>query len=219
MKEGCGVLGVSLVAIRMSILLIRHGETASNLARIVQLPETPLSARGVAQAERLAARIAALGIAAIRCSDHARALMTAEPVRRATAVPMTVDAGLRERNYGALRGRPYADVGDIFAPDLEPSGGESWAVFHARVGAMWPEVVAQARATPGNLAVITHGLVLYSLGLYHLRLPPGAEVPLRWGNTALTVVDPTAPFTVRLLNCTAHLDDGTANDGRGVSGL
>jgi broad specificity phosphatase PhoE len=47
----------------MPILLIRHGETDSNAARIVQTPDVPLSARGVAQAERLARRLAGAGVA------------------------------------------------------------------------------------------------------------------------------------------------------------
>ena len=33
----------------MSILLARHGETPSNAARVLQLPDTPLSERGLAQ--------------------------------------------------------------------------------------------------------------------------------------------------------------------------
>jgi len=203
----------------MSILLVRHGETASNAARIVQTADTPLSPHGIAQAERLARRLAQFGVVSILSSDHPRAVMTAEPVRLATGAPLTLDPGLRERNYGALRGRPYAEVGDIFAPDLEPPEGETWAVFHARVARVWPTVVAQATTTPGNLAVITHGLVLYSLALHQLRLPAGADVPMRWGNTAVTVVEPVAPFAVELLNCTAHLDVGTADDSGGVSGL
>ena len=34
----------------MTLLLIRHGETALNVARVLQPADTPLSARGVAQA-------------------------------------------------------------------------------------------------------------------------------------------------------------------------
>ena len=40
-----------------------------------------------------------------------------------------------------------------------------------------------------------------------LILPEGQEVPVRWENTALTVIDHPAPWRVRLLNCIAHLDD------------
>jgi len=34
----------------MAIFLIRHGETLGNASRTVQLPDNPLSPRGVAQA-------------------------------------------------------------------------------------------------------------------------------------------------------------------------
>src|SRR5512143_3431048 len=105
----------------MAILLIRHGETASNAARIVQTPDIPLSPRGLAQAERLAARVAPLGVARILSSDLARARMTAERLQAASAAPITLDAGLQERNYGDVRGRTYAELGvDILAPDYEP---------------------------------------------------------------------------------------------------
>ena len=38
----------------MNLLLIRHGETALNVPRVLQPADTPLSARGMAQAEALA---------------------------------------------------------------------------------------------------------------------------------------------------------------------
>jgi len=68
----------------MSILLVRHGETASNAARILQFPDVPLSDRGLAQAERVATRLAGLGAEGIVSSDYARAQMTAERVQAAT---------------------------------------------------------------------------------------------------------------------------------------
>jgi len=61
----------------MSILLIRHGETALNAARVVQPADTPLSERGAAQAAALARRLADFGIAAILSSDLPRAAQTA----------------------------------------------------------------------------------------------------------------------------------------------
>ena len=112
---------------------MRHGETASNAARILQTPDIPLSERGLAQAERLAERLAGLGVAAILTSDYARARMTAERVRAATGAPLEEWPELRERNFGALRGRAYAELGfDPFAPDYAPPEGESWPAFHAR---------------------------------------------------------------------------------------
>ena len=192
----------------MLIFLIRHGETPGNTRRIVQLPGIPLSPRGVAQAERLARRLEREGIARILSSDLARAAMTAEHLRQVTGAPVQFDPLLRERNFGDLRGTAYADLGfDMFAPGYAPPNGETWEVFHARVDRAWALVQETAAATSGHLAVVTHGLVCRSLASRHLILPAGQDVPERWENSALTVIEGPAPWRVRLLNCIAHLED------------
>ncbi|MGH7291972.1 MAG: histidine phosphatase family protein, partial [Myxococcota bacterium] len=198
----------------MSILLIRHGETASNAARIVQTPEIPLSPHGLGQARRLAARLAGMGVAAILSSDLARAAMTAEQVQAATEAPLSFDADLQERNYGDVRGQTYAALGvNILAPDYEPPGGETWVEFHARVDRAWATVVRLHAATPGNLAVVTHGLVCHAIAARHLHLPDGASAAGGWHNASLTVVEaglPSGRWTVEALNCITHLRDGEA---------
>ena len=192
----------------MAIFLIRHGETLGNASGTVQLPDNPLSPRGVAQAECLARRLQTEGIAAILSSNFSRAAATAEHLRRITGAPISYDPLLQERNFGDIRGTPYAELGfDMFAPDYAPPGGETWEVFHARVDRAWALVQEAAAAADGHLAVVTHGLVCRSLAARHLLLPEGQEVPVRWENTALTVVDHPAPWRVRLLNCIAHPDD------------
>ena len=192
----------------MSIFLIRHGETVGNASRTVQLPDSPLSPRGLAQAERLARRLTREGIARIVASDYARAASTAERLQQAAGVPLAFDPLLQERNFGDIRGTAYADLDfDMFAPDYAPPNGESWPVFHARVDQAWARLQQLVAATPGHLAVVTHGLVCRSLAARHLRLPAGAVVPERWENTSLTIVECPAPWRVRLLNCIAHLED------------
>src|SRR5438552_3210686 len=105
----------------MAIVLVRHGETAGNAQRVLQHPETPLSERGFAQARRVAQRLARTRITEIAASDYARALTTAELIRDACGVPLAIDPELRERNFGDLRGRAYAELGfDPFAPDYVP---------------------------------------------------------------------------------------------------
>src|SRR6266508_682090 len=191
----------------MSIFLIRHGETLGNASRTVQLPDNPLSPRGVAQAELLARRLEHEGIAAILSSDFARAAATAERLERMTGAPVHHDPLLQERNFGDIRGTPYAELGlDMFAPDYAPPNGETWPVFHARVDRAWARMQELAAATGGSLAVVTHGLVCRSLAARHLILADGEVVPERWENTSLTIVDWPAPWRVRLLNCVAHLE-------------
>jgi 2,3-bisphosphoglycerate-dependent phosphoglycerate mutase len=189
------------------IFLVRHGETIGNAARIVQLPDSPLSPRGLAQAERLAGRLAREGVARIVSSDLTRARTTAEVVHRATGAPLTFEPLLHERNFGDIRGTPYAALGfDMFEPDYAPPNGETWPVFHARVDRAWTRLQALAAATDEHLAVVTHGLVCRSLAARHLVLPDGATVPERWENTSVTIIDCPAPWRVRRLNCIAHLD-------------
>lgn len=192
----------------MAIFLIRHGETEGNASRIVQRPGIPLSPRGLAQAERLARRLASEGIARIVSSNLARAVTTAEALRSVTGAPLSFEPLLQERNFGDIRGTPYAELGfDMFAEDYAPPNGETWPVFDVRVDRAWARVQALAATAGGGLAVVTHGLVCRSLAARHLILPDGAAVPERWENTSLTIVDGPAPWRVRLLNCSAHLDD------------
>lgn len=195
----------------MAIFVARHGETELNAARIIQMPTTPLSERGRRQAERLGARLATAGIVRILSSDFVRAIETAEAIAATTRAPIEIDPLLRERDFGDIRGTPYNELGrDPFAPDYHPPNGESWAMFHDRVASAWELVARVAADTPGNLAVVTHGLVCRVLVDRHLALPVGSSVPELWGNTALTEIDAAAPWQVRTLACCAHL---VAEDG------
>jgi probable phosphoglycerate mutase len=202
------------------LLIVRHGETALNASRVVQPADTPLNDRGQAQALRLAARLADLGVAQVLCSDMPRARMTAEPLLRATRAAVQYTPLLHERNFGDLRGRPYAEIGrDIFAPDYVPPAGESWQAFDQRVARAWAQVRAMAAEVDGNLAVVTHGLVCRSIAGQFLTLAPGQAVPTAWGNTSVTVCESAPPHVVRVLNCVAHLDGGVGNDPAAPSGM
>jgi probable phosphoglycerate mutase len=192
---------------RAEIVLVRHGETHGNAARILQRPEIPLSDRGLAQAQRLATRLAKLPVGRILASDLTRARMTAECVAQATGAPLELDALLQERNFGDLRGTPYADCAENpFAPGYLPPGGESWEQLHQRADAAWERVVALARRTEGHLVVVTHGLVCHSLVSRRCELAAGIEAPTGFANTSVTLIAPEAPWRVSLANCIAHLD-------------
>lgn len=190
------------------ILLARHGETEANAARIVQFPDARLSAAGRQQAERLAMRVAECGIAHILCSDMTRALETAAPIAARSGVSVSVDPLLRERDFGDLRGTPYTELRiDPFALDYAPPNGETWADFHERVGQAWTRVSQLAERTTGSLLVVTHGLVCHALVERHLSLDAGMVVPERWHNTALSWIEPVAPWRVQRLHCIQHLHD------------
>jgi probable phosphoglycerate mutase len=204
----------------MSIILLRHGETALNAARVLQPADTPLSDRGIAQARAAARRLAELGVAGIVSSDLPRARMTAEPLEAATGLLASTTELLQERNFGELRGRGYDELGfDPMATEYAPPGGEDWDTFRERVARAFAHVVGLRALLSGNLAVVTHGLVIRAMLAEHARLSDASALPQRLGNTSITVLAPAAPHLVSLLNCVRHLDEPIADDRRALSGF
>jgi probable phosphoglycerate mutase len=152
-----------------SFLLLRHGETVWNRAGLLQgWQDSPLSDAGRAQATALAARLADERIDFLVASDLGRARETAAPIAARLALEPVLEAGLRERAYGALEGLTWAEIerthpaayARIVARDADyvVPGGESATQFRDRVvGAL----ARLARAHPGaSIAVVTHGGVL-----------------------------------------------------------
>lgn len=203
----------------MSIVLVRHGETALNAARVMQPADTPLSERGLAQARALARRLAATRVGAIVSSDLPRAWCTAQAVARAVGLSVQPSALLQERNFGALRGQPYDTLGfDPLVMAEAPPDGESAAAFDRRVLAAFDQMCGLHAATAGDLVVVTHGLLIRRLLAGPLRLDAEAQRDLHLGNTSVSIFDAASPFTLRLLNCTAHLDPAARDDERALSG-
>ena len=190
----------------MTILLVRHGETDGNAARILQHAGVPLNERGTRQAEQLAVRLQAHGFVHILCSDMARARMTATPLAARSGISIEESPLLRERNFGDLCGLPYATLAeDPFGPDFVPPNGEGWPAFHARVADAFAFIVDRRRSVQGALVVVTHGLVCRALAERHARVPDDVTVPKRFDNTSVTVLHGDAPHRIELINCTRHL--------------
>lgn len=190
----------------MTIVLLRHGETALNAARIVQPADTPLSERGLEQARRVAPRIAAMAPAALVSSDLPRAWQTALAVAAATGLPIEPLALLHERNFGDLRGRPHAELGfNLSQLEDAPANGESAVTFAERVARAWQAIVARRAQLSGPLIVVTHGLVVHAL--IHQLWPELAGAAAPPGNTSVTILEAEAPHQLLLAPCTKHLDD------------
>jgi probable phosphoglycerate mutase len=203
----------------MTILLIRHGETALNVARVLQPADTPLSDRGLAQAKALAARLASMDVRSIISSDLPRTVQTSQQISAATGAPIETTPLLQERNFGDWRGLPYDGVtGSRLAMNEAPPNGESIEQFEQRVARAFAHVVERRAAIGGNVAVVTHGLVLRALLASHVQVATGMQTADHFGNTSLTVIDAASPHLASLLNCTTHLDAASSDDVRALSG-
>jgi broad specificity phosphatase PhoE len=202
----------------LSIVLIRHGETELNATRVMQFPETPLGARGIAQAKAVGQRLATMKLTALVSSDMARAWMTAQAIAATTGLTIEPSQLLHERNFGDLRGRAYDTIGyDPMTSDLIP-GGESTAQFKQRVAQAFALIVKRRRQADGPIAIVSHGLVIREIMTSHLQIPASLTAPERLRNTSVTVFEADAPHRAHLLDCAQHLDAAIDDDGRSLSG-
>lgn len=201
----------------MTIFLIRHGETELNARRVLQRPETALSARGREQAGRLADHLAGAGITHILSSDLARAQETARALEATTGASFELEPLLQERNFGDLRGTPYVDLDeDPFQPGYHPPGGESQDAFATRVERAWAGITRVAGGLDGALAVVTHGLVCQAIARHHVERETGLEAPdspLRFRNTSYSVIEGAGSWRLVRLGCDDHLEAMDERDG------
>jgi 2,3-bisphosphoglycerate-dependent phosphoglycerate mutase len=95
-----------------------------------------LSERGRDPSRELGRRRASDGLAAVFCSDLARAEQTARIAFSGAAVPVLADWRLRECDYGERNGMPAAELhaGRRAHLDVPYPGGESWRQAVERVG-------------------------------------------------------------------------------------
>lgn len=124
------------------LFLVRHGEVEGDGVLHGHV-DVPLTGRGVAQAEAVAARLAAEPLVAVYSSDLQRARVGADLVTRGRGVPRVADAAFRELDMGEWDGRPFSDVLEkdrlrfkAWWADIEGyalPGGESLAQLRGRV--------------------------------------------------------------------------------------
>ena len=210
------------------IVAVRHGETVWNAEMRMQGQlDTALSARGQRQARRAATALVDEGIEAIVSSDLVRASATAAAIAGAIGLPVTTDAGLRERHFGVFQGWTYAEIDarwpDAAArwrhhdPTFAPEGGESLIEFDARAVAAMTRIAAAARGR--TIAVVTHGGVLDCL--YRAAARVSLQQPRSWvlGNAAINrLLHTPQGFTLVGWNDCAHLEAAPldeADEGEG----
>lgn len=115
--------------IRRPFVFLRHGQSVSNAARqMAGSRDVALTARGEAEARAAGALLGEVAWPLVVASPLQRARRTAElAVGRA---PDRLVAGLMERDWGELQGRPIPERLDQLGT---PDGGEPWRDFVARI--------------------------------------------------------------------------------------
>ncbi|MFB7997909.1 bifunctional RNase H/acid phosphatase [Streptomyces sp. NPDC056002] len=202
-----------------TFVLLRHGETALTPQKRFSGSggaDPELSAVGRAQAERVAAALAARGtVQAIVSSPLKRCQETARTVAARLGLDVHIEEGLRETDFGAWEGMTFGEVRERFPDDMnawlasskaEPTGGgESFAAVARRVAATRDRLVGQYAGR--TVLLVTHVTPIKTLVRIALGAPPEALFRMELSAASLSAVayygDGNA--SVRLLNETAHL--------------
>ncbi len=200
--------------------LVRHGETDWNKEYRAQgHMDTPLNAKGLAQAALVGGRLEPITFAAAYCSDLSRVVATAEQIMQGRDIPLNKMEGLREKSFGKLEGMTFEEIRrrdsalyeKIFQENIHfaPDGGESDLQVHNRVKAVADELLARHANTGDDILVVAHGGSLRALIVCLMGMPTEYMWRLRIGNCGISVVSvmDDGRATLDLLNDTTHWED------------
>lgn len=144
------------------IYVVRHGETDWNKqGRLQGQEDVPLNERGRAQALACGRALEKTRFQRIYTSPLSRARETAEKIARFQACPVTEEAGLLERDYGALSGLTLAQR-EAFAATGRPDGMEPWESL-ARRALSALNRCADAAGEGGRALLVSHGAWINAL--------------------------------------------------------
>ena len=204
------------------IIAVRHGETAWNVdTRIQGHLDIALNDTGRWQARQVARALADEPLAAVYTSDLQRAHATAQAIAQASGAPLVAEPGLRERSFGELEGRTFAEIEAELPeqarrwrqrdPHFAPTGGETLVQLRERIAATTHRLAAQH--TEQLIVLVAHGGVLDVL--YRLATGQELQAPRTWqlANASITRLLWT-PQGLTLVGWadTQHLDTGSRDE-------
>ncbi|MFG2781458.1 bifunctional RNase H/acid phosphatase [Streptomyces prunicolor] len=202
-----------------TFVLLRHGET----------PLTPqkrfsgsggtnpsLSPVGQDQATRAATALATRGtIQHIIASPLTRTRETAAAVAERLGLPVTIEEGLRETDFGAWEGLTFGEVRERYPEDLttwladptaQPTGGgESFADTATRIAATRDKLTAAYAGR--TVLLVTHVTPIKTFVQLALGAPPESLFRMELSAASISAVAYYADgnASVRLFNDTSHL--------------
>lgn len=225
-----------------TVILVRHGRTTANASGVLagRTAGVKLDHLGRDQAKRAGERLAPVPLAAIvsspleRCRQTSRAIASEQDV----ALPVSIDKGIVECDYGDWQGGKLSELGkeDLWkVVQSQPSavifpGGESLPVMQARSVAAIRRHDAAIEAEHGSKAVwvaVSHGDIIKSiladaLGMHldlfqRIHVDPASISIIRYSAGRPTVLASNT-HAGDLSWLTPTPDDAAADDGAPVGG-
>ncbi|MTH44893.1 adenosylcobalamin/alpha-ribazole phosphatase [Intestinirhabdus alba] len=196
----------------MRLWLVRHGETEANVAGLYSgHAPTPLTAKGIAQAQALHGLLRNAPFDRLLCSELERARHTARLVLQAREVPRQILPELNEMFFGDWEMRHHRDLrledAENYAAwcadwqNAAPTNGEGFSAFARRVERFIGQLAGRQEE---NLLVVSHQGVLSLLIARLLGMPAEAMWRFRVEQGCWSALDFCEGFaTLKVLNSRA----------------
>lgn len=172
----------------LTILYSPHATSTDNEAGVASgFADVPLSPLGLQQAQRRASDYAHEQVAAAFASDLQRAAVTAQIAFAGRDIPLTLDARLRECDYGDWTQFPKEKIDEAFPQRLtEPfPNGESVQDVVKRVGAFLRDALRDYDGQ--TIAIITHRAPRYALDYWSGTQTLHDIVSAEWAGKAVPI--------------------------------
>lgn len=202
----------------MRLWLVRHGETEANVAGLYSgHAPTPLTERGIAQAQTLGTLLRNVPVDNVLCSELERARHTTQLILAEREVPVRNMPELNEMFFGDWEMRHHRDLARedaenyaVWCNDWQnatPTNGEGYQAFSQRVERFIAQL-ADYKACQ-NLLVVSHQGVLSVLIARLLSMPAAAMWHFRVEQGCWSAIDFCDDFAVlKVLNSRAVWRDG-----------
>jgi alpha-ribazole phosphatase len=201
----------------MDLYLIRHGETESNKQKRYQgWTESPLSAQGVRQAEKVGFFMAAQKIEGLYSSDLKRAVHTARVIGAGSGLEPVVTPLLREIHFGEWEGQTFNEIEKTWGNEISAwlddpfhvaaPGGETLGQVCARMQAFLEKLAGQV-SEGKRIAAVTHGGSIRALLYQLLNLDHSSFWDIKIDNASVSLLRKEGDrFKVVYYNRVHHLE-------------
>lgn len=150
----------------IQIYLTRHGQTQSNVERLMQgWADTPLTALGLEQGKLLGKKLRSIPFSKIYCSPSKRAQMTASFINAYQHTDIIATNGLKEMNFGdlELKAEPEGSTWQqLLLYDWTKIGGNNIDMVSKQMKQMMDRIVQYAQDNT-NILCVTHCFSILSL--------------------------------------------------------
>lgn len=169
----------------MNLIFVRHGQTDWNLeGRIQGSVDNPLNENGINQAKELAMFLKDRKIDLIISSPLIRAQQTANIINEGREIPIVIDNGVIERNFGELEGKIVDETVTkmrYYTEKYPMPGGENIDEFAARIFAFIDSIKSKYIGYE-TVLIACHGVVMRAAYWYFTGLPTKPEKEVIFNN-------------------------------------